>query len=57
MRTRFATAFKNRNKFSMSHIETPELISAAQIVKLIIIKKEYVELSDKEAIGCLLATD
>ena len=41
----------------MEGAETQEIANAAQVVRLILIKKKYVELLDKETVGCLMATD
>ena len=57
MQKPFAAAFKNRNQFSLEDDETPEITKSAKAVRLIIIKKEYAELLDKEVIACMLATD
>ena len=57
MQRPFAAAFKNRNQFNLEDDETQEITKSARAVRLIIIKKEYAELFDKEVIACMLATD
>ena len=57
MRARFAKAFKGREDEKRAEILTPSLVSAANTVRLILVKKEYADLLNKEVLSCLMATD
>ena len=57
MHARTDEELKTKDDVKVEDGTTQGLVRAAQAVKIIIIKKEYAELLNKEMLCCLLATD
>jgi len=57
MQTRKAQALKSKYDFSMDDIGTPEFIAKGLAVRLSVFKGNPGELSPKEIICCIMATD